>query len=172
MTSIKNGLLSTGSKIAAVQIEVFLNLACPYCADFYKLVDEVLLDYINDNQVYFAVKHYDKPREMLLPGTLINLSLDYSNPSVTLENIKRLFEMQQEWTELSNIEIKKMITIEYGLKEEPENIDISLSVTKEAIERGVKMVPTVFINGREFQYPRELDAKELKDIIEEELEKK
>ena len=169
MASIKNELLILGSATTPVKIEVFLNLACPYCATFYELVDEVLTEYIDRNQVQLIVKHYDKPREMLLPGTLINLSLDYSNPTETLNNIKKLFASQSEWDQLSNIEIKSLLTNEYQLKEEPANIDISLTTTAEAIERGVKMVPTVFINDREYQYPREIFADELKAVLEEEL---
>lgn len=171
MVTVKNDYLNEGNKRAPVKVEVFLNLACPYCADFYKLVDDVLNDYIEDSKIYFAVKHYDKPREMLLPGTLINLSLDYSDPAKTLGNINKIFKTQSEWDKLSNIEIKSLLTNEYQLKEEPANIDISLAVTAEAIERGVKMVPTVFINEQEFQFPKEISAAELKDIIEKELEK-
>lgn len=169
MATIKNDLLTLGSAAAPVKIEVFLNLACPYCATFYELVDGALKEYIDQNNVQLIVKHYDKPREMLLPGTLINLSLDYTNPTETLQNVKKLFATQSEWDQLSNIEIKSLLTNEYQLKEEPENIEISLAVTAEAIERGVKMVPTVFINDREFQFPREIFADELKTVVEEEL---
>lgn len=171
MVVIKNDYLSEGNKNAPVKVEVFLNLACPYCADFYELADDVLKDYITGNKVYFVVKHYDKPREMLLPGTLINLSLDYSNPAKTLENIKSLFKTQAEWDKLSNHEIKSLLENEYQLKEEPDNIEISLTVTAEAIERSVKMVPTVFINEQEFQFPKEISAAELKDVIEQGLAK-
>ena len=71
MLGIKNDFLVLGSNDAPVKIEVFLNLACPYCATFYDLVDEVLIDYIQQNKVSFIVKHFDKPREMLLPGLLL-----------------------------------------------------------------------------------------------------
>ncbi len=169
MSTNRNGHLTLGSEDAKVKVEVFLNLACPYCATFYELVDEVLIDYINQDQVQFIVKHYDKPREMLLPGTLINLNLDYSNPSKTLQTINSIFREQGAWDTYSNHQIKEMLQNDYALHEEDQNIEISLSVTAEAIERGVKMVPTVFINELEFQYPQEISAEHLKEEIEKRL---
>ena len=171
MLGIKNDFLVLGSNDAPVKIEVFLNLACPYCATFYDLVDEVLIDYIQQNKVSFIVKHFDKPREMLLPGALINLNLDYGNPQKTLNDIKQLFKEQSTWDQYSSHEIKKYIEEKYNLKEEPSNIDRSLSIIGETIERNVKMVPTVFVNNIEFQYPRELSAGELKQVIEQQLQK-
>ncbi|TVX98663.1 thioredoxin domain-containing protein [Cohnella terricola] len=171
MAKIKNDYLVIGDINAPVKIEVFLNYACPYCATFYELVDNTLPQYFEQNKVALVVKHYDKPREMLLPGTLINANLDYSNPERTLEIISELFKNQATWDKYSNHEIKKYIEEKYDLKEEFSNIDRSLLITAEAIERGVTMVPTVFINEIEFQYPREIFADELVEVIEKELEK-
>lgn len=168
---MKNDYLVLGDQEAPVKLEVFLNYACPYCATFYHLVDTVLQPYIENKQVAVIVKHYDKPREMLLPGTLINANLDYTNPTRTLEIISELFKDQATWDKWSNIEIKQYLTTKYGLKEEFDNIDRSLSITQEAIERGVKMVPTVFVNDLEFQYPREIFAQELVQVVEQQIEK-
>lgn len=163
---MENTQLSFGQKEAPVKVEVFLNLTCPYCATFFGIAEEVLKDYLDDGRVEFIVKHYDKPREMLLNGTLVNLFLDYENPSRVKEILKELFETQAQWDQLNNQEIKTLLAKNYQLKEEPQNTDISLNVTAEAIERKVKMVPTVFINNKEFQYPVELSAEELKAEIE------
>jgi len=171
LNTIKNNHLKLGQAEAPIKVEVFLNLACPYCATFYELVDEVLLQYINQDKVELIVKHYDKPREMLLPGALINLNLDYNNPAKTLENINSLFKEQETWDKLSSHDIKKYIEKNYGLKEEEQNIEISLQVIAEAIERDVEMVPTVFINDLEFQYPREIFAEELIQVLDQQLAK-
>ncbi|NEU31999.1 thioredoxin domain-containing protein [bacterium LRH843] len=168
---IENSQLSFGKTDAPVKVEVFLNLTCPYCATFYEIAENVLIDYLNQGHVEFIVKHYDKPREMLLNGTLVNLFLDYENPSRAREIIKDLFETQEFWDQLTNQEIKELIAEKYQLKEEPKNTEISLDVTAEAIRRNVKMVPTVFINDKEYQYPVEISAEELKTTIEEELAK-
>lgn len=171
MTTVKNDFLVMGNPDAPVKIEVFLNLSCPYCATFYELVDTVLPTYIEKNQVAFIVKHYDKPREMLLAGTLVNSNLDYSNPEKTLEVIKQLFKGQEVWDKYSSHGIKQYIEEKFDLKEEESNIERSLQITAEAIERNVKMVPTVFVNNLEFQFPREIFAEEFKEVIEQQLEK-
>ena len=171
MTTLKNDFLVLGNRNAPVKIEVFLNLACPYCATFYELVDTVLPEYLEQDKVALIVKHYDKPREMLLPGTLINLNLDYSSPEKTLDVIKQLFKEQETWDKYSSHGIKQYIEEKFGLKEEESNIERSLQLTAEAIERNVKMVPTVFINDLEYQFPREISADELKEVIENQLTK-
>lgn len=166
---IENAFLSYGKKEAPVKVEVFLNLACPYCATFFQAADETLTPYIENGQVQYVVKHYDKPREMLLYGTLANAFLDYKDPQKVYELMKDLFAKQSEWSESDSDSIKKRLTGEYGLQEQPENIDLSLQIIAEAIKRKVKMVPTVFINGKEFQYPVELDADGLKAEVEQAL---
>ncbi|PLR89823.1 thioredoxin domain-containing protein [Bacillus sp. T33-2] len=169
--TVENALLSYGEKNAPVKVEVFLNLTCPYCASFFDMAEKVLEDYIKGGQVEYIVKHYDKPREMLLNGTLVNLFLDYENPVRAREIMKELFETQEQWDQLTNQDIKHMLAEKYQLQEEPENTEISLKVTAEAIKRNVKMVPTVFINNTEYQYPREITAEELRTEIQNALEK-
>lgn len=163
---MENRELSFGKKDAPVKVEVFLNLACPYCATYFAAAEEILPEYISNGKVEYVIKHYDKPREMLLIGTLANSFLDYKNPDRVREIMKDLFETQEVWDKLHNHDIKKLLSEKYQLQEEPDNIDIGLSVIAEAIRRNVKMVPTVFINDKEFQYPREIDAQELRSEIE------
>ncbi len=166
---IKNAFLSYGKESAPVKVEVFLNLACPYCATIFQAADETFIPYIEKGQVQYVVKHYDKPREMLLYGTLANAFLDYKDPERVYELMKELFAKQSEWSESDSHSIKKMLVDQYGLQEQPDNIDLSLKIIDEAIKRQVKMVPTVFINGKEFQYPVEIDAKGLKQEVDQAL---
>ncbi|MFC3803848.1 thioredoxin domain-containing protein [Cohnella sp. GCM10012308] len=166
---IENAYLSYGKENAPVKVEVFLNLACPYCATFFQAADETLPSYMENGQVHYVVKHYDKPREMLLYGSLANAFLDYKDPERVYELMKDLFAKQSQWSESDSHSIKKMLTEEYGLQEQPDNIDLSLSIIAEAIKRRVKMVPTVFINGKEIQYPDEIDANGLIKEVEQAL---
>lgn len=163
---IENAFLNYGRTDAPVKVEVFLNLACPYCATLFAAADKTLTPYIKNGQVQYVIKHYDKPREMLLYGTLVNLFFDYKDPQRIYELMKELFAKQSEWSESDSHSIKEMLTEQYKLKEEPDTIDLSLQITAEAIKRQVKMVPTVFINDKEFQYPIEIDANQLKAEIE------
>ncbi|MFC4022273.1 thioredoxin domain-containing protein [Oceanobacillus longus] len=167
--SVENAFLSYGDKNAPVKVEVFLNLACPYCKTFFEAADESLTPYIKDGQVEYIIKHYDKPREMLLYGTLVNTYLDYSDPERIYTIMKELFANQSAWSESDSHSIKNMLSEQYGLKEEPDTIELSLKITAEAIERQVKMVPTVYINDKEFQFPVEIDAGQLKEEVEKAL---
>src|SRR5690606_2607066 len=166
---VENASISYGNTDAPVTVAVFLNLACPYCATFFEAADQSVKSFIDGGQVQYVIKHYDKPREMLLYGTLANLFFDYNDPERIYELMKDLFAKQGEWSESDSDSIKKMLTELYGLKEEPDTIDISLKITAEAIRRNVKMVPTVFINDKEFQYPVEIDTQQLKEEVEKVL---
>lgn len=168
-TVVKNAQLSYGSPDAPVKVEVFLNLACPYCATFFENADQTLQSFIQEGKVQYIIKHFDKPREMLLYGTLANCFFDYKEPEKIYDLMKDLFAKQSEWHEKDSDTIKKMLTEQYGLKEEPETIDIGLQIVAEAVERNVKMVPAVFINEKEFQFPVEIDAQQLKEEIEKVL---
>lgn len=164
---IVNTFLSYGNERAPVKVEVFLNLSCPYCATIFEIADETLKPYIENGQVQYIIKHYDKPREMLLYGTLANAFLDYQDSIGVYEIMKQLFATQSQWSEADSNSIKKMLVEKYQLQEQPDNIDYSLNIIEEAIQRQVKMVPTVFINDKEFQYPIEIDGKQLVEEVEE-----
>lgn len=163
---VEHAFLSYGDKNAPVKVEVFLNLACPYCATFFEAADQILPAFIEKGQVQYLIKHYDKPREMLLYGTLVNLFFDYQKPDKVYGIMKDLFKNQKQWSESDSNSIKKLLTEKYGLEEEPDTIELSLKITEEAIKRKVKMVPTVFINNSEFQFPVEIDAENLQAEIE------
>ena len=48
-------LLTYGSSEAAVKVEVFLNLACPYCATFFEAADQLLAPYIANQEVQYVI---------------------------------------------------------------------------------------------------------------------
>lgn len=169
MTTIKNNHLQVGSPDAPLKLEAFMNVACPGSALIYRLATEVLPPYIDNGQIELFVKLYDKPREELLHGSLIHWSLDNENPTEALEVIGKLLETQEEWHELSNKELKRLLVDKYNLQEEErlENVDVSLAITAEAMERGVTMVPTLFFNGeRLLDFTYELQPNDLKQAVE------
>lgn len=165
---IGNEYLTIGDDIAPLKLEVFLNLACPGSALFSEAAKEILPSYIEENKVQLIVKLYDKPREELLPGTLIHLCLEYDKPEETLTIIKDLFETQAEWLEFTDKEIKSLLVTKYNLQEEEieANTEISLSITEEAIKREVKIVPTLFINDVRQNFAFEDLEGELKAAVE------
>ena len=45
-----------------------------------------------------------------------------------------------------------MMKQEYGCQEQRSTMNLSLDITKEALERSIPVVPTVFINGEKFEF--------------------
>ncbi len=174
MSTIKNDHLKFGSADAPLKLEAFINLACPGTAKIYHLAKEVLPSYIEKGQIEVIVKLYDKPREELLRGALIHWTFDNENPTETLDVIGKLLETQPEWHDLSDKELKRLLVDKYNLQEEErlENVDVSLAITAEAIEREVKIVPTLFFNGEKLLgFTYELEPSDLKQAVETALAK-
>lgn len=174
MTAIKNSHLKVGSTEAPLKLEAFINVACPGSALIYRLAKEVFPSYIESGQMEVIVKLYDKPREELLLGSLIHWSLDNENPTEALDLIGKLLETQEEWHELSNKELKRLLVDKYNLQEEErlENVDVSLAITAEAIERDIKIVPTLFFNSeRLLDFSYELQPADLKQAVDAALAK-
>lgn len=174
MATIKNDHLKFGSPEAPLKIEAFINVACPGTKRIYHLAKEVFPAYLENNQIEVIVKLYDKPREELIHGALIHWTLDNSNPAQSLDVIGKLLETQPEWHDLSDKEIKRLLVDKYNLQEEErlENVDVSLAITAEAIEREVKIVPTLFFNGEKLLgFTYELEPSDLKQAIDTALAK-
>lgn len=155
MTTIKNDYLKFGSADAPLKLEAFINVACRGTATIHRLAKEVLPPYIKSGQVEVIVKLYDKPKE-------------------ALEVIGKLLETQAEWHELSDKELKRLLVDTYNLQEEErlENVEVSLAITAEAIERDVKIVPTIFFNGvKLLGFTYELEPSDLQQAIETSLAK-
>ena len=144
--------LSFGRDGAKKHVEVFLNTACPYCHNFFLAAHEAVMPRVESGEVRYTIKHYDKPKVRLLHGTIANLFLDYNQPNEAYEIMKSLFLTQKEWAHLDSGEIEQMMKQEYGCQEQRSTMNLSLDITKEAMERSISVVPTVFINGEKFEF--------------------
>ena len=156
--------LSFGRDGAKKHVEVFLNTACPYCHNFFLTAHEAVMPRVEAGEVRYTIKHYDKPKVRLLHGTIANLFLDYNQPNEAYEIMKSLFLTQKEWAHLDSGEIEQMMEQEYGCQEQRSTMNLSLDITKEALERSISVVPTVFINGEKFEFdsmgePRQISEK-------------
>lgn len=157
--------LHLGSEDAATKVEVFINLACPFSVNFFKAADKVIKPQADAGNISYTIKHFDKPKVRLLHGAIANQFLDPSDAEKTYDVMKDLFENQGTWVSQGSAAIQHKMTGEYGLKEQADAVDLSLTVTGEALERGVDSVPTVFINGEKLDF----DVKRGPTAIEKEL---
>lgn len=170
---LKNDQLKLGKDDAPIKVEVFSNLSCPGSKIFYGMTKEILPEHIESGKIQYILKLYDKPREELLNGFLIHLCLEYDNPKRTFEIIDDLFTTQEEWIHYNSAQLKQLLVSKYGLHEEEieANTERSLQVTLEAIERDVKLVPTLFINGEKYSFKERRVYTEYPDYIAAAIEK-
>ncbi|MGX5791344.1 thioredoxin domain-containing protein [Staphylococcus equorum] len=149
MTEVKH--LTLGSSNAPVKVESFINLACPYCKNYFKAADQSLKQLIDQGKVQHVIKHFDKTKNGLLKGTVANIHLDYQNTDETLEIMRKLYDTQKEWTvDFDTIEEK--MQKQFNLLPQKEADERSIAITEEAVSRGIKGIPTVFINDKRFEF--------------------
>ena len=89
--------LTIGSESAPIKVESFINLACPYCKNFFFAADTVLKPFIDQGKVQHTIKHFDKTKQGLLKGTIANIYLNYQRPEETLDCIRELYQTQAQW---------------------------------------------------------------------------
>ncbi|GGI02776.1 MULTISPECIES: thioredoxin domain-containing protein [Mammaliicoccus] len=168
MTEIQH--LTLGNKDANITVEAFINFACPYCAHYFAAADEVLEPYINDGSVQYVIKHFDKTKQRLLKGTVANIHLDYNDPEETLKIIRHLYDTQEEWT-LNFETIERKMEYDLSLSPQKNADDRSLAIHQETFERGIKGIPTVFINNEKFEFsPTEDDVATIQEKLKKALE--
>ncbi|MDK9868220.1 thioredoxin domain-containing protein [Staphylococcus equorum] len=149
MTEVKH--LTLGSPNAPVKVESFINLACPYCKNYFKAADQSLKPLIDQGKVQHVIKHFDKTKNGLLKGTVANIHLDYQNTDETLEIIRKLYDTQKEWT-VDFATIEEKMQKQFNLSPQKEADERSIAITEEAVSRVIKGIPTVFINDKKFEF--------------------
>ncbi|PHK48939.1 thioredoxin domain-containing protein [Staphylococcus edaphicus] len=169
MTIVKH--LSFGSVNAPIKVESFINFACPYCKNYFKAVDNTLTPYIEAGQVQHIIKHFDKTKQALLKGTVANIHLDYDKPEETLAIIRKLYETQENW-KASFTDIEEKMAHEFNLTPKKDADARSLAINEEIFDRGIKGIPTVFINEEQFQFnPLEDEQVKIETLLKETISK-
>ncbi|MEB5686524.1 thioredoxin domain-containing protein [Mammaliicoccus lentus] len=167
MTELQH--LTFGKEDANITVEAFINFACPYCKHYFFAADEVLTPYIENGDVKYIVKHFDKTKQHLLKGTVANIHLDYDDPDEAIKYIRDLYETQEEWT-VSFETIERKMEDELRLAPQKHADDRSLAINRETFERDITGIPTVFINGERFDFdPVEDNQKTIQEKLEKAL---
>lgn len=163
--------LTIGLEHAAIEIEAFVNLACPYSAKFFDIADEVIKPYTEDGHVKFVIKHVDKTKNQLLRGTIANNYVDHDDPVEGFATLKKLFASQDMWAR-SFRETLEMCEDTLGLPEKTSAYERGVAVMEDYNARGLKIVPTVFINGNQMTdyKPAEQSAEEIKQLFTDRIE--
>jgi protein-disulfide isomerase len=161
--------LVVGSEDANVEIESFINVGCPFCANYLHAVNDLFEQYLKDGQIKHVIKHVDRTKSSLLKGSVANTYLDISKPEEAYNLIKTLAETRSEWSN-SFPETLNKVEGELHLSEQSDAGERSVAILNEAAERGVKVVPTVFINGEKFNFSVKGEAEEIRKEFQGKLE--
>lgn len=162
--------LTVGLEHAKTEIEVFVNLGCPYSAKFFKVAEEVIKPYTDNGQAKLIIKHVDKTKDQLLRGTVANNYVDHNDPVEGFYTMKTLFKTQNEWVH-SFKETLNMCEGTLGLPEKTAAYERGAAVMEEFTARGLKTVPTVFIDGELLEYSaKDHSSEELAQMITKRIE--
>lgn len=163
--------LTVGLEHASIEIEAFVNLGCPYSAKFFEIASEVIKPYTDSGHVKFVVKHVDRTKGQLLRGTVANNYVDHEDPVEGFAAMKQLFQTQESWVKSFRKTLEKCED-ELGLPEKTAAYERGAAVLEDFNDRGLKIVPTVFINGEHLtEYkPADQSAAEISTLFKEKIE--
>ncbi|MEY8560851.1 thioredoxin domain-containing protein [Jeotgalicoccus halotolerans] len=163
--------LTVGLEHASIEVEAFVNLGCPYSAKFFEIASEVIKPYTDSGHVKFVIKHVDRTKDRLLRGTVANNYVDHDDPIEGFEALKKLFQTQESWVK-SFRKTLEMCEDTLGLPEKMAAYERGEAVLEDFNERGLKIVPTVFINGEQLtEYkPADQSKEEISRILTERIE--
>ena len=147
-TNTKNGILY-GDPEAPKKMAEFINLACPYCRQWFNESYELLEEAVKAGQVQRVIKLFDKEKESLQRGNVMHHHISVSAPEKALIEIKKVFDCQDEWKNLSLTEVADYAKNKLGLTFQ-KDAQLSQIIIDEAKEANIRFVPTVILDGHIF----------------------
>src|SRR5690625_223534 len=160
--------LVLGSEEADATIESYINIGCPFCSTYIRVIDGIFSPYIESGKVKHIIKHVDRTNGALLKGTVAGTYLNYDEPEKAYENMKELLESRHEWTGSFEETLMKLEAM--NLDEQVGHAGRTREILAEAAERGVRVVPTVFIDEEKFDVPVKGEEAEIKEAFKTKLE--
>ncbi|MEY8445311.1 thioredoxin domain-containing protein [Enterococcus ratti] len=144
VTGILYGNMNAQKKMAE-----FINVACPYCRQWFNESYDLLENAVKKGQVQRVIKLFDKEKESLQRGNVMHHHITITNGEKALAEIKKIFDSQDEWKNLSLTEVASYATNELGLSLQKDS-QIFQKIIDEANEAIIRFVPTIILNGNIF----------------------
>ena len=157
-TGIHYGNLDAPKKMAE-----FINLACPYCRQWFNESYELLEEAVSKGRLQRVIKLFDKEKESLQRGNVMHHYIDYSAPEQALSALHKMFATQDEWGNLTLEEVATYAEKNLGLKEQKDATLVS-AVIAEANAAHIQFVPTIIIGENIFD--ESVTEEELRGYIE------
>jgi 2-hydroxychromene-2-carboxylate isomerase len=157
-----------GNPAARIAVVEFVDYECPHCKRVQPVMRQALDEFKNDIRVYF--KHYPL-------GNHTNARLAAEAAVAAQKQGKFWPYNDQVWAKAEGLTpaVLEQIAKDVGLdvdrwRKDVESDEVRNQVQKDRTEGesfGISATPTIYINGREFTDPRDIDS--LRDWINEEL---
>ncbi|MGX7172500.1 thioredoxin domain-containing protein [Enterococcus ratti] len=144
VTGILYGNMNAQKKMAE-----FINVACPYCRQWFNESYDLLENAVKKGQVQRVIKLFDKEKASLQRGNVMHHHITITNGEKALAEIKKIFDSQDEWKNLSLTEVASYATNELGLSLQKDS-QIFQKIIDEANEAIIRFVPTIILNGNIF----------------------
>lgn len=160
--------LSIGEVDAPVVVESYINIGCPDTVNYFEAAYTTFDDFIDEGKVKHVIKHIDRTNGLLLKGTVVNAHLDYNQPDNMYKILRDLFSTQSVWSTSYEMMLDKLNRQLY-LKEEAGSGKRSKIVIEEANSRGIKEIPTVFINGEQLLFDFDESVEGISALLRQEI---
>jgi protein-disulfide isomerase len=169
VTAIDHIMGATSSKVTLIEYSDF---QCPACGSYYPFVERLMSE--ASTTVTLVYRHYPLPQHPNAP-LAARASEAASNQGKFWDMYRMLFEGQTEWSELADIEARKVFAgyaSSMGLNMTTYVADLDSASTTlrvrsdadAAIAAGVNATPTFFLNGKAISTPQSYDL--LKSTVE------
>lgn len=148
-----------GNPDAAVTLVEYSDFQCPACAQFYKIVEEVLAE--QGDNIRFEYKHFPliKPHPYAVPAAKAAEAAGQQGKFFKMHD--KLFENQQIWSNSANVhshfnKYAEEIGLDVGLfKQHMRASVIQDKITEEmneGRELGIPGTPSFFLNGKRMEF--------------------
>ena len=152
-TTTEKGI-TYGSSDAPKKMIEFINLACPYCRQWFEESHELLEEAVQSGQLQRVIKLFDKEKESLQRGNVMHRYITISGGQQ---------DTQDEWKHLSLQGVADFAADKLGLAEQKDE-QLSQAIINEAEQAHIRFVPTVIL-GKEI-FDESISKEKLKELIQ------
>ncbi|MGM9902617.1 hypothetical protein A5844_000454 [Enterococcus sp. 10A9_DIV0425] len=160
-TNTTTGIV-VGDTNASKKMVEFINLACPYCRQWFDESHDLLEEAVASGKIQRIIKLFDKEKPSLQKGNVMHHHITATDEKKALQEIKQIFDAQDEWTQLDLEEVANYAEQTLGLSKQ-ENPTTSQAIIDEANAANIRFVPTVIVEGKIFD--ESISAEELAEIL-------
>ncbi|MFV0558174.1 MAG: thioredoxin domain-containing protein [Enterococcus sp.] len=127
----------------------YLNLACPYCRQWFNDSKETLAQALKEKQAYRVIKLFNKEKESLKRGNIMHQYIAKFGGKQALADIQAILDSQEEWKNLPLDEVEIFARQVLHLTKQVDTGTADKIIT-EATAAVIQFVPTVIINEHIF----------------------